>query len=70
MTPGDAEKLVPPKYQPAGAGGKPPHINGFNVMSIRRQLEQMRSRLFDKQYDFMIHPGEWEPDLLVLLPSK
>jgi len=53
--------LCPPKYQPAGAGGKPPHINGFNVMSIRRQLEQMRSRLFDKQYDFMLHPGEWEP---------
>jgi hypothetical protein len=62
-TPGDAEKLTPPKYKPAGAGGTPPHINGFNVLSIRRQLEQMRSRLFDKQYDFMLHPGEWEPDL-------
>jgi hypothetical protein len=61
--PGDAEKLVPPKYKPAGAAGQLPHINGFNVLSIRRQLEQMRSRLFDKQYDFMLHPGEGEPDL-------
>jgi hypothetical protein len=60
---GDAETLVAPKYKAAGAGGTPPHINGFNVLSIRRQLEQMRSRLFDKQYDFMLHPGDWEPDL-------
>jgi DNA helicase HerA-like ATPase len=22
----------------------------------------MRSRLLDKQYDFMLHPGKWEPD--------
>ena len=27
------------------------------------RLDQMRSRIFDKQYDFMLHPGEWEPDL-------
>jgi uncharacterized protein len=62
-TAGDAEKLLPPKYKPPGGGSSPPHINAFNVLSIRRQLEQMRSRLFDKQYDFMLHPGEWEPNL-------
>lgn len=60
---GDAKKLAPPKYKPAGSGSTPPFINGFNVLSIRRQLDQMRSRLFDKQYDFMLHPGDWEPDL-------
>jgi uncharacterized protein DUF87 len=62
-TPGDAATLVAPIYKPAGGGSTPPHINSTNVLSIRRQLEQMRSRLFDKQYDFMLHPGEWEPNL-------
>ncbi len=62
-TEGDAETLLAPKYKTAGAGNQPPHINGYNVLSIRRQLDHMRSRLFDKQYDFMLHPGEWEPDL-------
>jgi uncharacterized protein len=61
--PGDAATLTPPTYKPAGAGSAPPFINGFNVLSIRRQLEQMRSRLFDKQFDFMLHPGDWEPDV-------
>jgi hypothetical protein len=60
---GDPENLIPPKYQPAGAGSSLPLINMFGVLSIRRQLEQMRSRLLDRQYDFMLHPGEWEPTL-------
>jgi len=60
---GDAEKLIAPKYRAAGAGGTPPHINTVGVLSIRRQLEQMRSRLLDRQYDFMLHPGDWEPTL-------
>jgi hypothetical protein len=60
---GDAEKLIAPKYKAAGAGGIPPHINMVGVLSIRRQLDQMRSRLLDRQYDFMLHPGEWEPGL-------
>jgi hypothetical protein len=59
---GSADKLIVPKYKPAGAGSSPPFINSFNVLSIRRQLDQMRSRLLDKQYDFMLHPGGWEPD--------
>ena len=52
-----------PKYKAAGAGAAPPFINAQNVLSIRRQLDHMRSRIFDKQYDFMLHPGEWEPGL-------
>ncbi|TCM04743.1 ATP-binding protein [Sphingomonas sp. PP-CC-3G-468] len=60
---GDAETLKPPKYQPPGAGSALPDQNQFNVLGIRRQLTQMRSRLLDRQYDFMLHPGEWEPDL-------
>jgi uncharacterized protein len=61
--PGDAETLKAPRYLPHGAGTTPPFINHTNVLSIRRQLDQMRSRLLDRQYDFLLHPGEWEPDL-------
>lgn len=60
---GDAEKLVPRKFQPHGAGSTPPHQNKLGVLSIKRQLSQMRSRLLDHQYDFMLHPGDWEPAL-------
>jgi len=35
----------------------------FNQFPGRRQLDQMRSRLLDRQYDFMLHPGDWEPAL-------
>lgn len=62
-TPGDPEKLIAPKYKPPGAGTALPHINSFGVLSIRRQLEQMRSRLLDRQFDFTLHPGDWEPNL-------
>lgn len=60
---GDAETLRVPKYQPPGAGSALPDMNQANVFGIRRQLAQMRSRLLDRQYDFMLHPGGWEPDL-------
>jgi DNA helicase HerA-like ATPase len=60
---GDAETLQAPRYKPPTTTNTPPFINGFNVLSIRRQLDHMRSRLLDKQYDFMLHPAEWEPDL-------
>lgn len=60
---GDAETLTPPKYLPPGAGSATPLINNQNVLGIRRQLTQMRSRLLDRQYDFMLHPSNWEPGL-------
>lgn len=60
---GDAKTLKMPKYKPAGAGGALPDINQSGVLGIRRQLTQMRSRLLDRQYDFMLHPGDWETDL-------
>jgi hypothetical protein len=61
--PGDAERLRFPKYSLPSTGNSPPFMNQINVLGIRRQLTQMRSRLLDRQYDFMLHPGEWEPDL-------
>jgi len=60
---GDAGSMKAPKYKPHGAGAAAPFINQIGVLGIRRQLDQMRSRLLDRQYDFLLHPGEWEPDL-------
>lgn len=61
--PGDPETLTAPTYPLPGQGGSSPFANKTNVLSIRRQLEQLRSRLLDRQYDFMLHPGPWEPNL-------
>lgn len=60
---GNAETLTPPTYPPAGPGNTAPFLNKVGVLSIRRQLGQLRSRLLDRQYDFMLHPGKWEPKL-------
>ena len=60
---GDAETLASPSYPLPGLGSAAPFMNTKDVLSIRRQLNQLRSRLLDRQYDFMLHPGTWEPDL-------
>jgi len=60
---GDAESLKLPKYKPPTTSNTPPFINNIGALGIRRQLDQMRSRLLDRQYDFLLHPGSWEPDL-------
>lgn len=60
---GDAETLKLPRYQPSGAGSALPDQNQIGILNIRRQLTQMRSRLLDRQYDFMLRPGDWEPGL-------
>jgi len=60
---GDAETLKAPRYKLHGAGSAAPFINQIGVLGIRRQLDQMRSRLLDRQYDFLLHPGKWEPNL-------
>jgi uncharacterized protein len=63
LVPGDADTVTPPKYKPHGAGSTPPFINQVGVLGIRRPLDQLRSRLLDKKYDFLLHPGDWEPGL-------
>ncbi len=60
---GDAQTLRPPKYKPHSSGNSPPFQNAVGVLGVRRQLDQMRSRLLDRQYDFLLHPGPWEPNL-------
>ncbi|WP_374379344.1 ATP-binding protein [Dongia sp.] len=60
--PGDAETLTQPRYTPHAMGNAGPFLNTA-AKGIRRQLNLLRSRLLDKRYDFILHPGPWEPDL-------
>ena len=58
--PGDAATMTPPVYQPHGMGSAGPFLNS-RALGIRRQLDLLRSRLLDRRYDFLLHPGPWEP---------
>ncbi len=58
---GDAEALIPPVYKPHGMGAAGPFLNPY-AKGIRRQLNQLRSRLLDRRYDFILRPGDWAPD--------
>lgn len=60
---GDASTLTPPKYLPHGMGSTAPFMNSVGVLGIRRGLDQMRSKLLDRRFDFLLHPGDWEPSL-------
>lgn len=60
---GDMNLLKAPRYKAAAAGSAAPFLNSVGVLGIRRQLDQLRSRLLDRQYDFLLHPGDWEPEL-------
>lgn len=60
---GDASALKPPRYKLHSTTNTAPFINNIGVLGIRRPLDQMRSRLLDRQYEFLLHPGPWEPDL-------
>lgn len=62
LEPGDADILKLPRYKPHAMGSKGPFLNA-NAPGIKRQLGNIRSRLLDKRYDFLLHPGDWEPNL-------
>lgn len=57
---GDPDNLIPPKYKPHAMGNKGPFLNQ-QAFGIRRHLGLLRSRLLDRRYDFLLHPGPWEP---------
>jgi DNA helicase HerA-like ATPase len=59
---GDPATLTPPHYQPHAMGTQGPFLNNA-AKGIRRQLNLMRSRLLDRRFDFILHPGPWEPRL-------
>ncbi len=59
---GNPEQMIPPRYTPAALGAAGPFLNQ-QAKGIRRQLNLMRSRLLDHRFDFILHPGPWEPAL-------
>lgn len=59
---GDPDRLEAPKYKPHAMGTKGPFLNQ-QALGIRRQLNLLRSRLLDRRYDFLLHPGPWEPTI-------
>ena len=59
---GDADALIAPRYKPHAMGTQGPFMNQ-QAVGIRRQLNLLRSRLLDRRYDFLLHPGSWEPNL-------
>jgi uncharacterized protein len=61
-TAGDPNNLVQPRYTPHAMGAAGPFLNQA-AKGIRRQLNLLRSRLLDRRFDFILHPGPWEPDL-------
>lgn len=62
-TPGDAVSLRQPIYQPHTTTNTAPYMNNIGVLGIRKQLDRMRSRLLDRQFEFLLKPGNWEPGL-------
>ena len=59
---GSPDFLIPPTYEPPGPGQQPPFKNR-RASGISRQLNLLKNRLMDRRYDFLLHPGEWEPNL-------
>lgn len=62
MQEGDPRTLTPPRYRPHAMGSAGPYLNN-TAPGLRRQLVALRSRMMDRQYDFLLHPGGYEPDL-------
>jgi uncharacterized protein len=62
VAPGDAKSMTPPTYKPHAMGAVGPFLNTA-APGVRRQLVTLRSRMLDRQYDFLLHPGEYEPEL-------
>ncbi|NUA25986.1 helicase HerA domain-containing protein [Cupriavidus basilensis] len=59
---GSADLLRPPRYRPHAMGSAGPFLNSA-ARGIRRPLNLLRSRLLDRRFDFILHPGPWEPTL-------
>lgn len=62
QAPGDPDTLTPPTYKPHAMGAAGPFLNQA-AFGIQRPLNLLRSRLLDRRYDFLLHPGPWEPGL-------
>ncbi|MHB1545042.1 MAG: ATP-binding protein [bacterium] len=61
-TDGNPEKLISNLYLPASAGGGKPFLNN-QAKGILGFLDGIRIKLNDNRYNFLLHSGDWEPDL-------
>lgn len=59
---GDPKTMTPPRYRPHAMGAAGPFLNTA-APGVRRQLVALRSRMMDRQYNFLLHPGPFEPNL-------
>ncbi|MHB9099858.1 MAG: ATP-binding protein, partial [Syntrophales bacterium] len=62
--PGDAEKLILPKFRTyKSTGPKEQHVSSANEgANLRQQMALLHSRLRDQQLQFLFSPGDWAPD--------
>tara|TARA_R110002012_G_scaffold302429_1_gene503325 strand:- start:2541 stop:4325 length:1785 start_codon:yes stop_codon:yes gene_type:complete len=58
---GDAEKLIPNEYTPAGMGNSAPFLNQ-KAKGLLSFLDSMRNKLNDSSYSFLFSPGKLTPD--------
>lgn len=61
-TVGSVEMLTSNIYEPASAGGGSPFLNN-QAKGILNFLDGVRIKLKDSRYNFLFHPGDWEPDI-------
>lgn len=62
ITPGDPEKLLSNKYEPASPGGGAPFLNN-QAKGILGFLEAMKTRMLDQRFRFLYDPGDLTPEL-------
>lgn len=62
VQPGNILEVIPPKYKPQNqsANGEKIYLSGSNL-NIRRQLDNLASKLRDSRFDFLFRPGPWMP---------
>jgi len=62
VQPGDALKVIPPKFLPSKTGNKDEQITQSAAPISRRCSENLAARLRDPRFDFLFRPGKWTPD--------
>ncbi|WP_370620258.1 ATP-binding protein [Pantoea ananatis] len=57
---GSAKDLIPPKFSPPEPGKRAPYKKG--PQALTKQLNLMKARLLDSQYNFFMSPESYTPD--------
>lgn len=58
---GDIENLIPTKFHPPATSSNAPFKGGDEV--LKKSLDIFRNHFFDRQYSFLLTPGDWEPSI-------